>query len=168
MKKIIIASMALALIYACGDSNSNKTAESTAATTETAAPAEAPKTVEFTVNAIGNTMADMAYDTKEIKVKAGSTVKVNLTNQGTDASMLHNIVFVKQGSEKEVATEGINLKDQNYFNAQNTNVIAGSAVAGPGATVTVEFTAPAEAGTYAYICTYPGHWMKMQGVLIVE
>lgn len=168
MKKIIIASMALALIYACGDSNSNKTSETTAASTETAAPAEAPKTVEFTVNAVGNTMADMAFDTKEIKVKAGSTVKVNLTNQGTDASMLHNIVFVKQGSEKEVATEGINLKDQNYFNPQNANVIAGSAVAAPGATVTVEFTAPTEAGTYAYICTYPGHWMKMQGVLIVE
>lgn len=168
MKKIIIASMALALIYACGDSNSNKTSETTAASTGTTAPAEAPKTVEFTVNAVGNTMADMAFDTKEIKVKAGSTVKVNLTNQGTDASMLHNIVFVKQGSEKEVATEGINLKDQNYFNPQNANVIAGSAVAAPGATVTVEFTAPTEAGTYAYICTYPGHWMKMQGVLIVE
>lgn len=168
MKKIIIASMALALIYACGDSNSNKTSETTAASTETATPAEAPKTVEFTVNAVGNTMADMAFDTKEIKVTAGSTVKVNLTNQGTDASMLHNIVFVKQGSEKEVATEGINLKDQNYFNPQNANVIAGSAVAAPGATVTVEFTAPTEAGTYAYICTYPGHWMKMQGVLIVE
>ncbi len=167
MKKIIIASMALALIYACGDSN--KTAESTTtATTETATSAEAPKTMEFTVNAIGNTMADMAYDTKEIKVKAGSIVKVNLTNQGTDASMLHNIVFVKQGSEKEVATEGINLKDQNYFNPQNSNVIAGSAVANPGATVTLEFTAPTEAGTYTYICTYPGHWMKMQGVLIVE
>jgi azurin len=81
--------------------------------------------------------------------------------------MLHNVVIVKQGTEKDVATEGISLKDKNYFNAENTNVIAGSAVAAPGATVTVEFTAPA-AGTYTYICTYPGHWMKMQGVLIVE
>jgi azurin len=167
MKKIIITSLALALIYACGDSNSNKTAE-TSTTNEATINAEAPKTVEFTINAVGNTMADMSFDTKEIKVKAGSTVKVNLTNQGTDASMLHNIVFVKQGAEKEVATEGINLKDQNYFNPQNVNVIAGSAVAAPGATVTVEFTAPSEAGTYAYICTYPGHWMKMQGVFIVE
>jgi azurin len=167
MKKIIITSLALALIYACGDSNSNKTAE-TSTTNEATINAEAPKTGEFTINAVGNTMADMSFDTKEIKVKAGSTVKVNLTNQGTDASMLHNIVFVKQGAEKEVATEGINLKDQNYFNPQNVNVIAGSAVAAPGATVTVEFTAPSEAGTYAYICTYPGHWMKMQGVFIVE
>jgi azurin len=112
-------------------------------------------------------MSEMSYDTKELKVKAGSKVKVNLTNTGSDAAMLHNIVFVKQGTEKDVAMEGINLKDQNYFNSTNANVIAGSAVAQPGASVTLEFTAP-EAGTYTYICTYPGHWQKMQGVLIVE
>ncbi|MFN5664281.1 MAG: plastocyanin/azurin family copper-binding protein [Bacteroidota bacterium] len=45
--------------------------------------------------------------------------------------------------------------------------MAGSAVSQPAATVTVEFTAP-EPGTYTYICTYPGHWMAMQGTLIVE
>ncbi len=169
MKKIIIGSLALALIYACGDSSKTTTTETTTTETTTeAAPAEAPQAVEFTVNATGNTMADMDFDTKEIKVKAGATVKVNLTNQGTDAAMMHNIVFVKAGSEKEVATEGISLKDSHFFNPQNANVIAGSDVAAPGATVTVEFTAPTEAGTYAYICTYPGHWMKMTGVFIVE
>ncbi|MBP9689662.1 MAG: cupredoxin domain-containing protein [Bacteroidia bacterium] len=170
MKKIIIGSLALALIYACGDSSKTTTTETTTTETTTteSTPAEAPQTMEFTVNATGNTMADMDYDTKEIKVKAGSTVKINLTNQGTDAAMVHNIVIVKPGTEKEVATEGISLKDKNYFNPENANVIAGSAVAAPGATVTVEFTAPSEAGTYPYICTYPGHWMKMTGVLIVE
>jgi azurin len=112
-------------------------------------------------------MAEMSYDTKELKVKAGSKVKVNLTNKGSDAAMLHNIVFVKQGTEKDVAMEGLNLKDQNYFNASNPSVIAGSAVSQPSTTVTVEFTAP-EPGTYTYICTYPGHWMAMQGTLIVE
>ncbi len=163
MKKAIFAVLTLGLVYSCG--NSTKPAE-TATASEAAAPAEA-KSYEFTLNAVGNTMADMGYDTKELKVTAGAKVKINLTNQGTDASMLHNVVIVKQGTEKDVATEGISLKDKNYFNAENTNVIAGSAVAAPGATVTVEFTAPA-AGTYSYICTYPGHWMKMQGVMIVE
>jgi azurin len=164
MKKAIFAVLTLGLVYSCG--NSTKPAETANTETTAAAPAEA-KSYEFTLNAVGNTMADMGYDTKELKVTAGAKVKINLTNQGTDASMLHNVVIVKQGTEKDVATEGISLKDKNYFNAENTNVIAGSAVAAPGATVTVEFTAPA-AGTYTYICTYPGHWMKMQGVLIVE
>lgn len=165
MNKLLIAAVTLGLVYSCGNSTNNTTTETTS--TEQTAPAAEAKSVEFTLNAVGNTMADMAYDTKELKVKAGSKVKINLTNQGTDASMLHNVVIVKQGSEKDVATEGISLKDQNYFNAQNPNVVAGSAVAQPGATVTLEFTAP-EPGAYAYICTYPGHWMKMQGILIVE
>lgn len=148
------------LLAACGGGETPKTT----APAEQSAPAQ---TYEFTVNAIGNTMADMSYDTKELKAKAGSTVKVNLVNTGTDETMLHNIVFVKAGSEKEVATEGINLKDQNYFNAANENVIAGTSVSKPGETVSVTFTAP-EAGTYSYICTYPGHWQKMMGTLIVE
>jgi azurin len=121
----------------------------------------------FTINAIGNTMADMGYDTREIKVSAGADISINLVNKGTDGAMLHNIVIVKQGAEKEVAMEGISLKEQNYFNPQNPNVIAGSAIANPGATVILRFTAP-QKGTYTYLCTYPGHWMKMQGTLTVE
>lgn len=122
---------------------------------------------EFTINATGNTMSDMAYDTKALTVTAGAAVTINLVNQGTDGAMLHNLVIVKQGAEKEVAMEGINLRDQHYFNPQNPSVIAGSAIAQPGATVRLTFTAPEE-GTYTYLCTYPGHWMKMQGTLTVE
>ena len=128
---------------------------------------ESLKSYEFSINAIGNSMSDMAFDTKELKVQAGAGVTINLVNKGTDGAMLHNIVIVKPGREKDVAMEGLNLKDQNYFNASNPDVIAGSAIADPGATVSLVFKAP-EAGTYTYICTYPGHWMHMQGVLIVE
>ena len=32
---------------------------------------------------------------------------------------------------------------------------------------TIEFTAPAEPGDYPYICTFPGHWRLMNGVLHV-
>jgi azurin len=28
-------------------------------------------------------------------------------------------------------------------------------------------TAPAQEGTYDYVCTFPGHWAVMQGKLIV-
>jgi azurin len=160
-KQLIILTFAAAILASCGNDGPKST------TTETTGQNAPVQSYEFTLNAVGNTMADMGYDTKELKVKAGSNVKINLTNAGSDPAMLHNIVFVKQGSEKEVAMEGINLKDQNYFNPTNANVIAGSVVAQPGGSVTLEFTAP-EPGTYSYICTYPGHWQKMQGILIVE
>jgi azurin len=33
---------------------------------------------------------------------------------------------------------------------------------------TLEFTAPTEPGDYPFICTFPGHWITMRGVLRVE
>lgn len=162
MKTQLIAAASLALLLtSCGGGNNQ------GASPEQTQQNATPQSYEFTINAIGNTMADMAFDTKEIKVKTGSSIKVNLKNTGTDETMLHNIVFVKQGTEKEVAMEGLNLKDQNYFNASNPNVVVGSGVTKPGELVSISFTAP-EPGTYSYICTYPGHWQKMIGTLIVE
>ena len=164
MKKQIILLFSAALFAACGGSGQK------AATTNESSSKEqtsAPAAVELTVNAVGLSMADMSYDTKELKVKSGAKVKVNLINKAADASMQHNIVFVKQGTEKDVAMEGLNFQKTNYFNSANPNVIAGSALAGPGQTVTVEFTAPA-AGTYGFVCTFPGHFMKMIGTLVVE
>jgi azurin len=38
---------------------------------------------------------------------------------------------------------------------------------GGGETTTIAFTAPA-AGTYDYICSFPGHYGMMKGKLIVE
>ncbi|MFV1994383.1 MAG: plastocyanin/azurin family copper-binding protein, partial [Verrucomicrobiales bacterium] len=32
---------------------------------------------------------------------------------------------------------------------------------------TIEFIAPAP-GEYPYLCTFPGHWMLMRGVMTVE
>ncbi len=162
-KQIILLFSTAALFAACGGSGQKAATTETAAKEQTATAA----TTELTVNAVGLSMADMSYDTKELKVKAGAKVKVNLVNKAADASMQHNIVFVKQGTEKDVAMEGLNFQKTNYFNSANPNVIAGSALAGPGQTVTVEFTAPA-AGTYGFVCTFPGHFMKMIGTLIVE
>jgi azurin len=153
MKRNIIAMLMIGLVVAC--------------TNKQPATTQEPSSYEFTIHAIGNTMSEMDFDTREIKVKANSHVTINLVNTGTDAAMLHNLVIVKNGTEKEVAMEGLNYKDEGYFNQQNTNVIAGTPVATPGLTVNVEFTAP-EKGKYTYLCTYPGHWMKMQGTLVVE
>ena len=36
-----------------------------------------------------------------------------------------------------------------------------------GGTSEVTFTAPATPGGYPYICTVPGHYLKMKGTLVV-
>ena len=90
MKKII-GILSIALLFSCGSSDKPETSiESN--------EANASIVNEFTIKAVGNTMQEMAYDTKVLEVKAGSTVKITLVNEGIDASMIHNIVFVKKGT----------------------------------------------------------------------
>ena len=31
----------------------------------------------------------------------------------------------------------------------------------------VNFTAPGKPGAYVYVCTFPGHWVRMYGVMLV-
>lgn len=122
---------------------------------------------EFTINAVGNTMSDMKYDIKNISVKDGSWVRINLVNQGTDAAMLHNIVFVNFGSREEVAKACLDAGYQMNYVAKNKNIIAASDMAKPQETVILEFKAPNK-GNYEFICTYPGHSGIMRGYFFVK
>ena len=37
-----------------------------------------------------------------------------------------------------------------------------------GATETLRFIAPTKPGDYPYVCTFPGHWTIMKGVMTVK
>lgn len=150
------------------DSTSTTTTETTnAEEKEDQMASQQAMTKEITVKTVGNDMSAMDYDTKEIKVAAGAAVKVTLQNTSTDKSMMHNFVVVKPENAQSVATAGIKAGQANNW-VPAENVIASSKLVGPGESTTLEFTAPTEKGTYKYICTYPGHYPKMQGTLIVE
>ena len=159
MKKII-GILSIALLFSCGSSdkpeNSMESNEANASIVN-----------EFTIKAVGNTMQEMAYDTKVLEVKAGSTVKITLVNEGIDASMIHNIVFVKKGTTEEVAMACVAAGPDKKFVAENPNIIAASGLANPQQTIVLEFIAPPK-GDYEFLCTYPGHSNMMKGWLYVE
>ena len=48
-----------------------------------------------------------------------------------------------------------------------SNVIAYTDLVGGGQTTSVEFNAP-DAGTYDFLCSFPGHYAIMKGKFIVE
>jgi len=121
---------------------------------------------QITLKAIGNTMEDMDFDLKTLKVPANSRIQLKLVNKGTAPGMLHNIVFVKDGTADKVGTAAINLPNQNFV-PDIPDVLAASPLARPGETVTIEFDSP-PIGRYQYICTYPGHHVKMRGILMVH
>ena len=113
---------------------------------------------------------EMLFDRKEFSVPAGKRVKVVFEN--TD-SMPHNIVIGKPGSLEKMGGEADKMlqdpkaMDRGYVPAI-PEVIASMGMVFPGQTEVLDFTAPKVPGKYDFVCTFPGHWRIMKGVMIVK
>ena len=131
---------------------------------------ESSSSTENTV--INLTASDqMQYNLKTIEVKAGSTVRVNLKHIGQMAKTImgHNFVLLKADADLSgFAAAAISAKDTDYIpKSKEDQVIAHTNMIGGGESTFVEFTAP-QAGTYKFLCTFPGHYVTMQGDFIVK
>ncbi|HRO72640.1 MAG TPA: azurin, partial [Saprospiraceae bacterium] len=113
----------------------------------------------------------MKYDKTELKVKAGQKVKLTLTHIGKmpKDAMGHNWVLLNQGVDLAAfAAEAIKAKDNDYIPAgKEGDIVAHTKTIGGGESTSVEFDAPA-AGTYEFLCSFPGHSGMMKGHFIVE
>lgn len=157
----------LVLFFAACSGGGNKEGQTESnADTQTEASKE-QQIVELTIKSVGNTMQEMRFDHENITVPAGAKVKITLINEGTDPTMIHNIVFVQEGTMEVTARAAIAAGPDKEFVPNSPTVIAASPLAQPGETVSFEFDAP-EAGTYEFFCSYPGHWQQMNGKFIIE
>jgi azurin len=124
--------------------------------------------MEVKLDALGNSMDVMTFSMQEIRVKAGTTVKLHFTNTAKDQALKHNFFIVKTGTMEQVATEGLAAgADKSYIPDDKTNILYSSKVLEPGQSEDLIFPAP-PSGEYQFVCTYPGHWQKMNGKFIVE
>lgn len=118
---------------------------------------------------IGTDGENLAYNNVALTAKAGEKVSVTFKNNSTAQS--HNFILVNGGDDVATAVDEAAAEAGDaagYVPADGSTMIAHTALLAPGASETIEFTAPA-AGTYTYICTYPGHYGGgMKGVLTVE
>ena len=111
----------------------------------------------------------MKYDTKMITVKAGLPVVLTLENPDI---MQHNLVICKTGTIEKVGkaadimAQDPKSAEKNYV-PQMAEVLAATKLVNPGEAYTLEFTAPSKPGDYPFICTFPGHWRIMQGIMRV-
>ena len=115
----------------------------------------------------------MQYDKKSLEVVTGQKVTITLKHAGTlpKAAMGHNIVILQAGTilpdfaMKAMAAAGTGYIPQDEETKKM--IVAHSELIGGGESSTFSFTAPAP-GTYPYLCTFPGHFALMQGVLTVK
>ena len=112
----------------------------------------------------------MRFNLNEIRVKAGETVRLTLRHIGQlpENAMGHNFVLLQEGTDvADFGQRAAAARDSDYIPQGSDEVIVNTEMIGGGEETTIEFTAP-EAGTYDYICSFPGHFVQMRGKFIVE
>ena len=58
-------------------------------------------------------------------------------------------------------------RDGKRFVPDSNEVLHASRLVYPGESETLSFVAPKSLGAYPYLCTYPGHWIQMNGIMHV-
>ena len=116
----------------------------------------------------------MQFNTKTLEVTAGEKVSLTFKHIGVlqKVAMGHNVVILKAGTPiPPFATKAMTATTTDYIPADEESkkaIVAHTKVLGGGESQTITFTAPSEPGDYPYVCTFPGHFALMQGVLKVK
>jgi len=113
---------------------------------------------------------NLSYETTELRARPGERLQLTLVN--TDV-VPHNWVLVQPGclhSVGEKVNRLISSPDAylRQYVPDSEEVLAYTDIVSGGETQTIHFQAPSTPGRYPYLCTFPGHWMVMNGVLSVE
>lgn len=118
---------------------------------------------------VGVIQNEMKFDTKTLTARAGSVIEIEFTNPDF---MQHNLLILQKGSMQKVGEAADKLAqdpkgiEQNYI-PKMPEVLFSTKLINPNETVKVRFRVPQEAGDYPFICSFPGHWRIMNGVLTV-
>ncbi len=137
-----------------------------ALTAFTTAPFTAPEAdpVEVVIRSVGN---ELRFDTTAFSVKAGQEVRLVFKNDATVQGLAHNVVILTDAEAIDrVGTAALSAAANDYI-PEDEAILFYTPLAQPGETVEVTFTAPSEPGEYPFICSFPGHYVLMRGVMKV-
>jgi glucose/arabinose dehydrogenase/plastocyanin len=112
----------------------------------------------------------MQFAPTELRVKAGQPVRLIFENPDL---MPHNLVIVAPGADEEVGLLADKMAGEptglaKHFVPDSPKVLHATPQLDPNGRAELTFNAPSQPGRYPYLCTFPGHWRIMRGVMIVE
>jgi glucose/arabinose dehydrogenase/azurin len=111
----------------------------------------------------------MRFDVEEFTVEAGREVEIVFRNPDV---MPHNVVVTAPGAGEKVgrAADAMAAAPDAYernFVPDVPEVLFATPLVSPAERVTLSFQAPENPGEYPFICTFPGHWITMKGVMTI-
>ncbi len=120
----------------------------------------------ITIEAGGN----LSYTVRSFSVRAGQAIRLRFRNPDV---VPHNWALIRPGTLPKVG-EMVNrliaepdAAMRNYI-PKTDDVLFYTDILPPGNSSAIFFHAPDKPGRYPYLCTFPGHWMVMNGEMIVE
>ena len=114
--------------------------------------------------------AKMAFNVTEFSVKAGKKYTFIFNNPD---HMQHNLVITMPGKELSVGELADKMASQpdaikKHYVPTTADIIFSTPLVPHNQKVEIAFKAPEKPGKYPYICTFPGHWRVMKGIMTVE
>lgn len=111
----------------------------------------------------------MKYDQTSFTVTAGSIVEIHFENND---AMQHNMIIIEPGTLEQLGKASDKLAQSPQGAAQNyvpqlSFILASTTLLNPGDKYILKFKVPAQTGDYPYVCTFPGHWRTMNGIMKV-
>ncbi len=111
----------------------------------------------------------MLFDVKWFVVETGKPVRIVLTN--TDA-MPHNLLVGAPGSLRDIGMAAQTMAPPanpaiKAYVPESPLVLQATRLLQRDETDQLNFTAPDNPGEYVFVCTFPGHWVRMYGVMLV-
>jgi len=193
VKKFVIGVFVCALVSACGSSPTapenfaqiggnwtgtfdssnwnpiavkvNLTQSAGSVTGTWAGPTDWNGTVDQTVSVQG--VEGLKFSLASFDVKPGARVKLDFANT---SDMLHNLVVVKPGAGTKVGEAALKLgldgQKLDYV-PKSDDVLFNTSLLEPQKVESIYFVAPTTPGEYQYVCTFPGHYVTMQGTMRV-
>lgn len=116
------------------------------------------------------TGSNLSFVTRSFKVKPGELIEFTLSNPDV---VPHNWALVKPGTLQRVGELSNHLvSDPNavarHYIPESSDVLFYTDVVLPKDRFTIYFKAPEQSGRYPFLCTFPGHWLVMNGEMVVS
>jgi putative heme-binding domain-containing protein len=111
----------------------------------------------------------MRFDKERFVVQAGKPLVITLQN---DDAMPHNLAVLTPGSLQEIGQAAEKMPPEpdsegRLYVPTSPKVLYATKLVNPGQKVQLAFDAPVESADYPFVCTFPGHWLRMAGTIIV-